>query len=67
MPGNYISIMDYIKNMELSTISTAVYKEVKNWVQKISNWDFKPPEISGFAMLELHSNHQLMELLSIIN
>ena len=67
MPGNYISIMDYIKNMEPSITSMAVYKEAKNLVQKISSWDFKPPGINGSAMLELHSNHQLTELLSIIN
>lgn len=50
MPGNYMSIMDFTKNMEPLTISMEVSKEEKSLEPKALKLVFKPVEINGLAM-----------------
>ena len=60
-------IMDCIKDMEPSITFTAVFRVENKLGLRLSSWDSKLAEMTGLAMLELPSNLQLTESVSIIN
>ena len=60
-------IMDCIKDMEPSITFTVVFRVENKLGLRLSNWDSKLAEMTGLAMLELPSNLQLTESVSIIN